>query len=91
MKRKTKKFTFFSLIFAQKYLFLLALLLIFISEGAIHIFQFVKGAMVELAMGNSNALRTELFKFVALVLIIPISFYLYSKVYLRISALCVKI
>lgn len=91
MKCKTKKFTFFSLIFAQKYLFLLALLLIFISEGAIHIFQFVKGTMVELAItGNSNALRTELFKFVVLVLIIPISFYLYSKVYLRISALCVK-
>ncbi len=91
MNKKTKKFTFFSLLFEQKYLFLLAFFLVFVSEGAIHLFQFVKGAMVELAIeGNSRPLKVEMVKFIGLMLLIPLMFYLYSKVYLRISAYCLK-
>ncbi|HHW93505.1 MAG TPA: ABC transporter ATP-binding protein [Clostridiaceae bacterium] len=91
MKQKTRGLTFTSLILEQKYLFLLALVLIFISEGAIHVFQIVKGRLVELAVaGSTSVLGQEVAKFMALVLIIPVTFYLYSKVYLRISAYCLR-
>ena len=91
MKRKTKDLTFSSLLLEQKHLFLLALALIFISEGAIHLFQLVKGRLVELAVaGSTSGLKLEFVKFIGLVLIIPVSFYLYSKVYLRISAYCLR-
>jgi ABC-type multidrug transport system fused ATPase/permease subunit len=91
MKQKTKGLTFASLLLEQKHLFLLALVLIFISEGAIHLFQLVKGRLVELAVaGSTSGLVPEVAKFIGLVLIIPFSFYLYSKVYLRISAYCIR-
>ena len=91
MKQKTKSLTFSSLLFEQKHLFFLAILLILISEGAMHFFQLVKGRLVELAVaGNARGLEIEFIKFVVLVLIIPLFFYLYSKVYLRVSALCLR-
>ena len=91
MKRKTKGLTFSALLLEQKHLFLLTLALIFISEGAIHLFQLVKGRLVELAVaGSTSGLKLEFVKFIGLVLIIPVSFYLYSKVYLRISAYCLR-
>lgn len=91
MKQKTKGLTFASLLLEQKHLFLLALVLIFISEGAIHLFQLVKGKLVELAVaGSTSGLVPEVAKFIGLVIIIPFSFYLYSKAYLRISAYCIR-
>ena len=91
MNQKTKSLTFYSLLFEQKYLFFLAIRLILISEGAMHFFQLVKGRLVELAVaGNARGLEIEFIKFVVLVLIIPLFFYLYSKVYLRVSALCLR-
>ena len=91
MKQRTKGLIFATLILEQKYLFLLALVLIFISEGAIHLFQIVKGRLVELAVaGSTSVLGQEVAKFIALILIIPLTFYLYSKVYLRISAYCLR-
>lgn len=88
---KNKKFTLFSLLFEQKKLFFLALFMIFVSEGAIHLFQIVKGEIIELAVsGSSIGLQKELGKFVILIILIPLSFYLYSKVFLKIRALCAK-
>lgn len=89
MKQKSKGLTFASLLFEQKKLFLFAVILISISEGAVHLFQLVKGRLVEHAIsGNTSGLEVEIIKFICLVIIIPFSFYLFTKVNLRVRAFC---
>ena len=68
-------------------MFILAFVLVFLLEGSIHFFHIIKGSLVELAISeNGTGFKVELLKFSGMVLIIPATFYLYSKVFLRISA-----
>ncbi|MDI9469349.1 MAG: ABC transporter ATP-binding protein [Bacillota bacterium] len=91
MTTKNRHLSFASLLLGQKRLFLTALVLILLSETAIHRFQFVKGSLVELAVsGSTHGLGTELARYLGLILLIPVSFYLYTRVFLRFSAFCLQ-